>query len=104
MVSVCSVGWVGGYSRRLQNAQNPIIFYLRFPNSESSKNQGTRERRMNLPMTLCISFLRVPGPDSSSCCSSMWPLEGGVQVGQEQQFHQLTRCAVGQRECSWAGC
>lgn len=50
---------------------------------------------MNLPMTLCVSFLRVTGPDSSSCCSSMWPLEGGVQVSQEQQFHQLTRVCSG---------
>ena len=36
---------------------------------------------MNQPMTVCISFpLRGQESGFPSCCSSLWPPEGGVQV------------------------
>ena len=52
---------------------------------------------------LWISFLfRSHGPDCISCCPSLWPPEGWVQVSsQEQQFDQLPRCAEEQKELGW---
>ena len=75
------LGRDGGYSGRFQNAQKPITFHFRSLDSERTGSKDEWKGKDGAASDLCISFpLRGQWPDSASCCSSLWPPEGGVQV------------------------
>ena len=54
---------------------------------------------MNQPMTVCMSFL-LRGQESAftSCCSSLWPPEGRVQVSDSEAAVSSAQMCGG-KEC-----
>ena len=72
-------------SNRLENAQEAITSHLRFPYSESSGSKDGKMKNDGSANDVVHRFLlRGQVPDSASCCSSLWPPEGGVQVGHSE--------------------